>query len=113
MLDSKQRHKLLLADRTRDVAWITATIEHVLAADPTVTLAEVEAVFRDAAGHSYVIAGEPFSVVIGFAAWHSALGRLGMTAEMNRAVLANVHNVEVERAACAPIVGTPRLLDQG
>ena len=28
-LDPKQRHKLLMADRTRDAAWITAAIEHL------------------------------------------------------------------------------------
>ena len=48
---------------------------------------------------AYIIAGEPFSVVIGFSNWHSALGRLGMTAEMNRAVLANVTSRSSAQAA--------------
>ena len=64
----------------------------VLADNPTASLAEIEITFRAAAGTAYIIAGEPFSVVIGFANWHSALGRLGMTAEMNRAVLAGEPN---------------------
>ena len=32
MLDPKQRHKLLRADRTRDVTWIRASIAHLMAA---------------------------------------------------------------------------------
>ena len=47
MITPKQRHKILLADQTRDAAWITAAIEHLLAADPTVTLLDIEIAFRD------------------------------------------------------------------
>ena len=64
-LDPKQRHKLLMADRTRDAAWITAAIEHLVAADSTVTLDEIEGTLRDAAGSAYVVAGDRFEVVIG------------------------------------------------
>jgi hypothetical protein len=57
MLTPKQRHKLLMADRTLDVTWITAVVENMLAADSAVTFAEVETVFRDTAAHSHLIAG--------------------------------------------------------
>jgi hypothetical protein len=91
MLTPKQRHRLLLADRTRDVAWITAVVEHVLAADPTLTLAEVETAFRDAGGSACVVARRDvptgFVIVIGMPAWRSALDRAGVTAAENRAAL--------------------------
>ena len=48
MITSKQRHKLLMADRTGDVTWITAAIERMVAADPDVTLDEIEDVLRAA-----------------------------------------------------------------
>ena len=38
----------------RDGAWIAVVVENLMAAYPTVTLAEIEA---DAAAHSYVIDG--------------------------------------------------------
>ena len=76
----------------------------MLAHNPTASLAEIEMTFRAAAGTAYIIAGEPFSVVIGFSNWHSALGRLGMTAEMSRAVLAGEPNTPARsggRRQCA------------
>jgi hypothetical protein len=89
MLDPKQRHTLLKADRTRDVTWIRATIEHLMAADPDLTLAEVEDVLRAAAGTAYLVgSAERFEVVIGFTAWHGALASVGVTAEQNRLALA-------------------------
>ena len=87
-LTPHQRRDLLRIERGRDADFIALAIRRVLADNPTASLAEIEMTFRAAAAKSYVVAGEPFTVVIGFAAWHSALGRLGMTAEMNRAVLA-------------------------
>jgi hypothetical protein len=86
MLDPKQKHRLLMADRTRDAAWITAVVENMLAADPTVTLAEVEAALRDAAAQAYVI-GSPgkFSIVIGMPAMLAAVGAAGVTAAEKRA----------------------------
>jgi len=93
MLDPKQRHKLLMADRTRDAAWITAAIEHLVAADPTVTLDEIECALRDAAGSAYVIGtvdsidgqvGPAFEVVIGMPAMLAAVAAAGMTPEQNR-----------------------------
>jgi hypothetical protein len=44
MLDPKQRHKLLTADRTKNVSWVRAAIEHLMAADPDMSLDEVEQV---------------------------------------------------------------------
>jgi hypothetical protein len=45
-----------------------------------------------AAARRHGLHHRPFTVVIGFANWHSALGRRGMTAKMNRAVLAGEPN---------------------
>ena len=84
-LDPKQRHKLLMADRTGDAAWITAAIEHLVAADPTVTLDEIEGALRDAAGSAYLVADERFEVVIGMPAMLAAVGAAGVTAAEKRA----------------------------
>ena len=90
-LDPKQRHKLLMADRTGDAAWITAAIEH-LVADPTVTLDEIEGALRDAAGSAYVIGtADRFEVVIGMPAWLAALAEARVTAAENRAALGDTH----------------------
>ena len=91
MLDPKQRHKLLMADRTGDVTWITAVVENLLAADPTVTLAEIETAFRDGACATYPIAGPSKTVHVitgGMPAWRDALAAAGATADENRAALA-------------------------
>jgi hypothetical protein len=91
MLDLKQRHKLLLADRTKDVSWITATIKHLMTRHPDVTLAEVEDVLRAGAGTAYLIAtAGRFEVVVGFTAWRDALAKAGITAEVNRAALGRI-----------------------
>jgi hypothetical protein len=80
MLDGKQRHRILVADRTRDVTWLRAVIEHLMTADPDVTLAEIEDVLRAAAGNTYLV-GTPdgFEIVVGFAAWRDALNKAGVT----------------------------------
>ena len=89
MLDPRQRHKLLMADRTGDAAWITAVVENLMAADQDATLAEIEDVLRAAAGHSYVIGGPgKFSIVIGMPAMLAAVGAAGVTVAENRAALA-------------------------
>jgi NADPH-dependent ferric siderophore reductase len=90
-LDPKQRHRLLMADRTADPAWISAVIEHLIAADPTVALAEVEEAFRDAACASYLIAcpGKSFQVVTGgMPAMQAAVAAVGLSPEQNRTALA-------------------------
>ena len=80
MLDPKQRHKLLTADRTKDASWVRAAIEHMMSADPDVTLDEIEDVLRAAAGTAYLIGtAKGFEVAIGFAASRRALDRLGMS----------------------------------
>ena len=92
MITSKRRHKLLMADRTGDAAWITAAIEHLVAADPTVTLDEIEGALRDAAGSAYVIGtADRFEVVIGLPAWLAALAEARVTAAENRAALGDTH----------------------
>ena len=86
-LDPKQRHKLLLADRTGDAAWITAAIEQLLATDPDVDL--LETVFREAAAKSYLVATDTgFCIVIGVQAWIAELDAAGLTPEQNRQALA-------------------------
>ena len=91
MLDPKQRQKLLTADRTKDVSWVRAAIEHLMAADPDVSLDEIEDVLR--AGTAYLVGtAEGFEVAIGFAASRRVLAEAGMTAEQNRLALAGGPN---------------------
>jgi hypothetical protein len=93
MLDPKQRHKLLTADRTKDVSWVRAAIEHLMAADPDVSLDQIEDVLRAGAGTSYLVGtAEGFEVAIGFAASRRVLAEAGMTAEQNRLALAGGPN---------------------
>ncbi len=89
MLDPKQRHKLLTADRSKDASWVRAAIEHMMSADPDVTLDEIEDVLRAAAGTAYLIGtAKGFEVAIGFAASRRALAEAGMTVNQNRLALA-------------------------
>jgi hypothetical protein len=88
-LDPKQRHRLLLADRTRDPDAVTAVIVRLRNENRGATLAEIEDALRAAAGVSYLIGtAEGFEVVIGFAASRGALAKAGMTPEQNRRALA-------------------------
>jgi len=88
-LDPKQRHRLLMADRTGDVGWITATINQMLADNPEIDLLEIEMVLRAAAGSAFVIATtEGFEVIVGMKAWVAALDAFGRTPELNRQLLA-------------------------
>jgi hypothetical protein len=86
-LTADERRVLLLADRSRDAGKISAAVALVLAANPSATLFEVEAAFRDGAAHSYVIVGAPFEIVIGKQAWIAALGRVGLSPQEHRKVL--------------------------
>ena len=54
-LDPKQRHRLLLADRTRDPDAVTAVIVRLRNENRGATLAEIEDALRAAAGVSYLI----------------------------------------------------------
>ena len=88
-LDPKQRHRLLMADRTGDIGWITATINQMLADNPETDLLEIEMVLRAAAGSAFVIATtEGFEVIVGMKAWVAALDAFGRTPELNRQLLA-------------------------
>jgi|KBSMisStandDraft_5_1062788.scaffolds.fasta_scaffold587383_2 hypothetical protein len=89
-LSPRQRHKLRMADRTRDAAWITTVIEDLVAANPETALFEIEQEFRDAGSQTYLIAGPgKFQVVTGGRlAMLWAVGVAGMTVEQNRAALA-------------------------
>ena len=93
MLDPKQRHQLFMADRTGDPTWVAATIEQLLVRDPDTELFEIEAMLREAAARSYLIAdGAGFRIVIGMPAWVAELDRLGRTPEQNRQALAGEPN---------------------
>jgi len=54
-LDPKQRHRLLIADRTRDPDAVTAVISALRNENRGPTLAEIEDALRAAAGLSYLI----------------------------------------------------------
>ena len=91
-LSPKQRHKLLMADRTCDEAWITVVIEDLLAANPETTLLEIDQELRNAAAQAYLVAtpgtAPGFEVVLGEYAFRRRLAAAGMTVEQNRAPLA-------------------------
>ena len=88
-LDPKQRHRLLIADRTRDPDAVTAVIAALRNENRGPTFVEIEDALRAAAGVSYLIStAEGFEVVIGFAASRRALAKAAMTPEQNRAALA-------------------------
>jgi len=91
MITTRQRYQLLLADRTRDATWITATIEHLLAADPTVNLLDIELALRDGGAYSYLIAcqGKMVQVMLGIEDWLAALKAAGLSPDANRAALAD------------------------
>ena len=88
----KQRHKLVMADRTRDETWITVMIEDLLAANPQTTLLEIDQEFRDAGAQTHLIAtpgtAAGVEVVLGELAFRRRVAAAGMTAEQNRAALA-------------------------
>jgi hypothetical protein len=107
-LDPKQCHKLLMADRTGDVVWIAAAIERLLASDPDIDLFEIEAAFREAAVHSYLIAtAEGFEVVVGVQAMLDAVAAAGTTPEENRVALAGKPDVADGAALLHQNVGGP------
>ena len=89
-LSPKQRHRLLMAVRVRDAAWVAAVIEDVVAANPETALLEIDQEFRDAGSQTYLIAGPgKFQVVTGGRlAMLWVVGVAGMTVEQNRAALA-------------------------
>ena len=87
MIGAADRHLLLVADRSRDPSVVKAAVENIMAFNPAVTLHEIEIALRDGAAQSYIIAGDPFEIVIGMAAWRAALGELGIEPEDNRDTL--------------------------
>jgi hypothetical protein len=91
-LSPKQRHKLLMADRTGDAAWIAVVIEDLLTANPDTSLPEIDYELRSAAAHAYLVAmpstAAGFEVVLGEFAFRRRIAATRMTAEQNRAVLA-------------------------
>ena len=58
-LTVRQRRNLLRIGRTRDAAAITATINQMLASNPTADLLDIEMAFRAAACASYLVATTP------------------------------------------------------
>ena len=90
-LTPKQRYALLMAGRTGDAGWIAAVIEDLLKADLDTNLLEIDQELRDAGAQIYLVAGPgKFQVVTGgWLAMRAAVARAGMTAEQNRAALAD------------------------
>ena len=88
MLDLHQVHRLLVAERSRDIGVITAAVNDVLATSPEVSPLDIEMVFRDAGSPAYLISKPELTIVLGMPAWRSALERLGMSPQENRYALA-------------------------
>ena len=88
MLDLHQVHRLLAAERSRDIGVITAAVNDVLAMSPEVSPLDIEMVFRDAGSPVYLISKPELTIVISMPAWRSALDRLGMSPQENRYALA-------------------------
>ena len=88
MLDLHQVHRLLVAERSRDIGVITAAVNDVLATSPEVSPLDIERVFRDAGAPVYLIGKPELTIVIGLPARRSALDRLGMSPQDNRYALA-------------------------
>ena len=88
MLDLHQVHRLLVAERSRDIGVITAAVNDVLATSPEVSPLDIEMVFRDAGSPAYLIGKPELTIVIGLPARRSALDRLGMSPQDNRYALA-------------------------
>ena len=108
-----QAHALLIAERSRDATKITEAISAVLAANSETNLLEIEEVFRDAGSSVYLIAEPELTIVIGMSAWRSALGRLGMSPQEGRYVLAGIHRRRVRGHATPPGNEKSRRLDAG
>jgi hypothetical protein len=89
MLDLHQVHRLLVAERSRDIGVITAAVNDVLATSPEVSPLDIEMVFRDAGSPVYLISKHELTIVISMPAWRSALDRLGMSPQENRYALAD------------------------
>jgi hypothetical protein len=62
----QQRNALLLADRSRDVHLVYEAVVKVTEDNPALTLLDIELVFRDAAGNSYLVIGEDGTLRIVF-----------------------------------------------
>ena len=90
MLDLHQVHRLLVAERSRDISVITAAMNDVLATSPEVSPLDIEMVFRDAGSPVYLIGKPELTIVVGMPAWRSALDRLGMSPQENRDALADI-----------------------
>ena len=64
MLDLHQVHRLLVAERSRDVGVITEAVDAVLATSPEVSPLDIEMVFRDAGSPVYLISKPELTIVI-------------------------------------------------
>ena len=84
-LAPKQRHKLVMAVRTGDAGWIGAVVEDLLAANPDISLPEIERELRSAAAKAYLVAAPDtaagFEFLLGEFAFRRRVAAAGMTAE--------------------------------
>jgi hypothetical protein len=84
-ITARHRHMLEVADRTRDLDVIAGIVDTVHAEDASYF--EIEQAFRDAGAQSYLIAGDPVSIVLGIKEMLDELNEQGGTPDENRARL--------------------------
>jgi hypothetical protein len=85
-------YAILVAERSRDPAVIRKAIETVMAANPETILLEIDQTFRDAGSGVYLTAcpDKTYRVITGgMPAMLAAVAAVGMSAEQNRAALAD------------------------
>lgn len=94
MITAKQRHALLVADRTRNAEVIRGVIDTVREENPACTLLDCEMCFRDAAAQTYLVMGEEgkLHIVFGVQAWLDLLVTMDNTKTANNARLLQSNN---------------------
>ena len=84
MITAKERHDLLLAERSRDADQIYNAIAIVQHNNPSATLLDCEMCFRDAAAQTYLVMGldSALHIVLGMQAWRAKLVEIGEDARI-------------------------------
>jgi hypothetical protein len=85
MLTPKQKHALLLADRTKDLRIVVDAINEVMAENPNASYLDVEMTFRDAAAQTYLVVNNENKMIIlfGISKWLETLAELELDAGEN------------------------------
>lgn len=84
-ITARHRHMLEVADRTRDLDVIASIVETAVVEGASYF--EIEQAFRDAAAQSYLIAGDPPTIVLGIHEMLEVIAERGSTPDENRARL--------------------------